>query len=200
MAPPRVELDSVGAVELAAQTVQGGGVVLLPTDTVYGLAVLPGSLEKLFAVKGRPDEVPIALLVAGADQVEELAVVDDRARELMSRHWPGALTLVLPKRDDVTLALGGEHPTVGVRCPDDPFLRELASRVGPLATTSANRHGLATPPTASDASAQLGSAVDLVVDGGPRTGSASTVVDATGDELHVLRQGSVTLGRGSQST
>jgi L-threonylcarbamoyladenylate synthase len=197
MAPLRVEVGSPQAIELAAQTLEIGGIVILPTDTVYGLAVLPGSLPKVFAVKGRPDDVPVALLVAASEQVEQLAVVDARTRELMARHWPGALTLVLPRRDGVTLDLGGVRPTVGVRCPDDAFIRALASRVGPLATTSANLHGRPTPTTAQDALDQLGEGVDLVVDGGPLEGRASTVVDATGGELRVLRQGSVEVGPGT---
>jgi L-threonylcarbamoyladenylate synthase len=193
MAPSRIEVDADDVVERAARVLEGGGVVLLPTDTVYGLAVLPTYVDRLYAAKQRPRDMPIAVLVAGPEQVHAVATVDARARALMAEHWPGALTIVL--------AGEGKRATVGVRCPDDDFVRELASRLGPLATTSANRHGCPTPATADEAVEQLGEeGLDLVVDGGPRGEVASTVVDASGDQLVVLRQGAVTLGPSTAST
>jgi L-threonylcarbamoyladenylate synthase len=114
------------------------------------------------------------------------------AVRLAARFWPGPLTLVLPRRPEAAgLALGGEADTVGVRCPDDGFVRALARRVGPVATTSANRHGQPTPATAEEAAAALTGEVAVVVDGGPRDGVPSTVVDCTGSELRVLRRGAI---------
>jgi L-threonylcarbamoyladenylate synthase len=190
MAPEQLDVRSPDAVDRTAECLSAGGLVVLPTDTVYGLAVL-GDLDQLYAAKQRPSHVPIAVLVADERQVEAFAVVDDRARRLMAEHWPGALTLVLSRKGDAST--GDASSTIGVRCPDDAFLRSLASRVGPISTTSANVHGQPTPELASEVLEQLGDVVDLVVDGGRRAGVASTVADLTGPELRVLRQGPVTL-------
>ncbi|HLK46404.1 MAG TPA: L-threonylcarbamoyladenylate synthase, partial [Acidimicrobiales bacterium] len=140
---------------------RAGGVVLLPTDTVYGLAVAtacPGAVEQLFALKGRARDVPIAVLVAGEAQAWSIASPSPAspARRLASRWWPGPLTLVVPRRPGWEVDIGGDGATVGVRCPDHDLVRELCRAVGPLATTSANRHGSATPATAPDAAAALG--------------------------------------------
>jgi L-threonylcarbamoyladenylate synthase len=111
----------------------------------------------------------------------------------MARCWPGPLTLVLARAGSArALELGGDPATVGVRCPAHDLVRRLAAEVGPMATTSANRHGEPTPPTAAGAAAALADAVDVVVDGGPCAGVPSTVVDATGPKWHVLRIGAIT--------
>lgn len=176
---------------------RAGRVVAIPTDTVYGLAVdpaAPGATARLFALKGRPADVPVAVLVSDAEQAARLAdPVPASARDLMRDHWPGPLTLVLPRRTGVDLDLGHPPTTVGIRCPDEPLVRRIAAAVGPLATTSANRHGEPTPPTAAEVAALFGDGVAVVVDGGPRPGAASTVVDCTGPEPVVLRQGRLVL-------
>lgn len=181
--------DRVGAV------LRAGGVVVLPTDTVYGLAASAADARAtatLFERKGRDASVPVAVLCADTDQALALAEhVPAAARELAARHWPGALTLVLPRRTDLGWALGEPAHTIGLRCPDHALVQAVASALGPIATTSANRHGEPTPATALEAAEQLVGPVDLVVDGGPLHGAASTVVDATSDELRVLRAGDV---------
>jgi L-threonylcarbamoyladenylate synthase len=174
---------------------RAGGVVLLPTDTVYGLAVatsVPGATARLFALKQRDPQVPIAVLVGDADQAWTIAAppVPDAARALASRWWPGALTLVVRRDPAWTVDLGGDAATVGVRCPDHDFVRAVCRTVGPLATTSANRHGQPTPTSAAEAAAGLGE-VDLIVDGGRLTGTPSTVVDCTVDPVRVLREGAI---------
>jgi tRNA threonylcarbamoyl adenosine modification protein (Sua5/YciO/YrdC/YwlC family) len=128
--------------------------------------------------------MPIAVLVADPDQAWSLVAgaVPDAARRLAARLWPGPLTLVLPA------VAGG---TIGVRCPDHDLVRRLARRVGPLPTTSANRHGAPTPPTAAEAAAALAAAPHLVIDGGPCATVASTVVDVTSAEPVVLRAGAI---------
>lgn len=185
----------VEVVDDAVAVLGGGGVVLLPTDTVYGLAVAtvrPEATAKLFAAKGRPADVPVAVLVADAAQAGGLGRVDDRAAALMEAYWPGGLTLVLPRRTDVELELGSRPDTVGVRCPDHELLRRIAAEVGPLATTSANRHGLPTPAEPGEVLEQVGpDAVDLVVDAGPCRGEPSTVVDLCGPVPELRRQGPV---------
>jgi len=135
----------------------------------------------------------LPVLVDGVQQAERLAEVDDRARSLMDRFWPGGLTIILHRLANVDIALGNGAggPTVGVRCPDHAVPRTLCAEVGPLATTSANLHGEATPPTAGEVSALFGDAIAVVVDGGRCEGSPSTVVDCTGSRPALIREGTV---------
>lgn len=197
MTVPVVSATSPEAAERAAAALRAGGVVVVPTETVYGLAALashPTATHALFERKGRQADVPIAVLCADAEQALELAEApSDAARSLAARHWPGPLTLVLPRCAHVDWALGEPATTIGVRCPDNDLVRAVARLVGPLATTSANRHGLPTPATALAAAEQLLGPVDLVVDGGELHGTPSTVVDVTGRSPRVLRQGSLVI-------
>ena len=174
-----------------------GEAVVVPTDTVYGLAVasiVPGATAKLFAIKGRPTGVALPVLVADEAQARTIAAVSPRAAELMARHWPGALTIVLPRLPDFQADLGGlDTSTVGVRVAAHPVPVALARAVGPLATTSANRHGRPTPLTAEDVVAELGVAVAVVIDGGRCDGAPSTVVSVVGDTIEVLRRGAITV-------
>ena len=170
-------------VDAAVEALRAGGAVVLPTDTVYGLAALPGHQDLLYDLKGRPASVPIAVLVADVEQAATIVRLDDRARRLADAFWPGPLTIVLaPVAGDAT---------VGVRCPAHELVRALAARVGPLPTTSANRHGQPTPRTAAEAAAALAGQPALVIDGGPCGDTASTVVDLTGEQLVVLREGAL---------
>lgn len=196
MTAPVVPADDPAAVERAAKALLGGGLVVLPTETVYGLAALasdPAATRALFARKGRGTDVPVAVLCADAGQALALAADDvpAPAAELAAAHWPGPLTMVLRRRPGLGWALGEPTDTIGLRCPAHDLVRALAARVGPLATTSANRHGMPTPSSASEAAAQLLGEVDLVLDGGMLSGTPSTVVDLTGPEPRVLRQGPV---------
>ncbi len=179
----------------AARALAEGQPVAVPTDTVYGLAVDPfraGSTDRLFAAKRRPREVNLPVLVTGVEQALELAtVVPDGALALMERFWPGPLTIVLPARPDLGADLGEDEATVGVRCPDHAIPRVLCERAGPLATTSANRHGQPTLTTAQEVAAVFGKAVPVVLDGGTCRGLPSTVVDCTGQEPKLLREGRV---------
>jgi tRNA threonylcarbamoyl adenosine modification protein (Sua5/YciO/YrdC/YwlC family) len=198
-----VPVDDARALDAAERALRGGRAIVLPTDTVYGLAALPDSapaMDELYALKDRPPSMPIAVLVASADQAIALAAgVPAPAEKLMAAFWPGPLTLVLATRDGDRGDGGDGHgggersgrPTVGVRCPDHEFVRALARRVGPLAVTSANRHGQPTPPGADEAARSLSGPVALVVDGGPCEGIASTVVDTTDPALPLLREGSI---------
>jgi tRNA threonylcarbamoyl adenosine modification protein (Sua5/YciO/YrdC/YwlC family) len=188
--------DDERGVEAAVAALEAGEAVILPTDTVYGLAValsVPGATKLLFALKDRPEGVPIAVLVASPAQAQELVEPPSPAvARVLDALWPGPLTVVLRRRADVHVDIGGDGSTVGVRCPDHALLRRLADEVGPLATTSANRHGEPTPETASAAAAALTAEVAVVIDGGPCRGIASTVVDGTDDALPVLRPGPIT--------
>ena len=179
----------------AADHLAAGRAVVVPTDTVYGLAVLaavPGASDAVFAIKGRPADVPLAVLVDSFAQAESL--VESPSAEVarvLERLWPGPLTVVLRRREGTGLELGGDGTTIGVRCPDHALVRALARRLGPLAVTSANLHGEPTPVDAATVAAVLGERVAYVVDGGRCDGTASTVVDGTTDELRVLRAGPI---------
>lgn len=193
----RVVRDDDDGREEAVRVLRAGGIVALPTDTVYGIAVsleTPGGIEALFAAKERPPDRGVMLLLADAAQAPSIGQWPVAAATLADAFWPGGLTLVVPQRPDVPLpaALTGGAPTIGLRVPDHPAPRALAASVGPLPTTSANRSGV---PEASDAAAivdQLGHAIALVLDGGPaHGGSPSTVVDCTVDPPRILREGAI---------
>jgi L-threonylcarbamoyladenylate synthase len=183
----------------AADALLAGEVVVFPTETVYGLAALPGipgATRRLFELKGRGTDVPLAVLCSDADQALALADRPDALRrDVAARLWPGPLTLVLRRRPDLGYELGEPATTIGLRCPDHPVVRALAAEVGPIATTSANLHGRPTPDTAAELAELFGDGVAVVLDGGPCIGVPSTVVDATGPAVgwRVLRQGRLTL-------
>jgi L-threonylcarbamoyladenylate synthase len=180
---PVLPWDDPHALDEASTALRGGAAVVLPTDTVYGVAALPDAIDVLFVLKGRPESTPIAILIDSREQADGLVRMSSRARRLASALWPGPLTIVLPRLDG--------SGTLGVRCPDHAFTRALAANVGPMAVTSANRHGEPTPATATEAAASLRGDVALVVDGGRLDGTASTVVDATGTDLTILREGPI---------
>jgi L-threonylcarbamoyladenylate synthase len=183
------------AVDLAVEALSGGDIIGLPTDTVYGLAADPfhtGASDRLFRVKARPRDVSLPVLVAGEEQALELCTaVLPVARRLMERFWPGPLTLVLPRRPDLGADLGDEDATIGVRCPAHAVPLAICRRVGAIATTSANRHGEAALTTAQDVARSLGAEVALVLDAGTCDGPSSTVVDCTGEDPKMLREGPV---------
>ena len=184
----------------AIDALRGGGIVALPTDTVYGIAVAldtPGGIEALFAAKHRPPERGIALLLADAAQAPTIGQWPAAAATLAASFWPGGLTIVVRRRSDVELpaALTGGAPTIGLRVPDHPAPRALAAAVGPLPTTSANRSGEPEAQEAVEIVAQLGDAIELVLDGGPaRGGPASTVVDCSVDPPRITRHGAISDG------
>lgn len=175
-----------------------GDPVVVPTDTVYGVAALPsvpGATARLYALKDRRPEVPLAVLVGDLAALDAVALdVPPAARRLVEEHWPGALTVVVRRRPELAgWDLGGDPATIGVRCPAGALVRAVAARVGPIATTSANRSGEPTPVEAAAAAASLTGPVGVVADGGRLAGTASTVVDVTQAPWAVLRQGAVTV-------
>jgi len=204
-ATPRRAIDGPEGRAAAIEALRGGAIVALPTDTVYGLAVAPdapGGLERLFAAKGRPPDRAVPLLLADAGQAAEVGELGAAARALAAALWPGGLTLVIPRRADrplpLALTAGAEPPlaTVGVRVPDHGAPRELARALGPLPTTSANRSGEPEARDADEIAARLGSAVELILDGGPAPGGPpSTVVDVTAEVPRILRHGAIPAAR-----
>jgi L-threonylcarbamoyladenylate synthase len=177
----------------AGQELRGGGVALIPTDTVYGLAAAAddtAAVASMFAMKQRSVDVQVAVLVADVEQARQFVDLGPIGEALAERYWPGPLTIVAPRHVAGSLAAGDDE-TLGVRCPDDAVARALAADVGPIAATSANLHGKATPTRAAEA-AQLFPGVRIVLDDGPRPGSASTVVSVVEGNPVVLREGPVT--------
>lgn len=197
----RVVADDPAGRAVAIDVLRAGGVVALPTDTVYGIGVAlgtPGGVERLFRVKRRPPDKGIMLLLESADQAGAIGAMTPAAAALAGACWPGGLTVLVPLRDGVNVpaALTSGTRTIGLRVPDHDAPRALARAVGPLPTTSANVSGLPEAPDAPAILAQLGDVIDLVLDGGrAHGGPASTVVDCTGERPVVVREGAVPLGR-----
>lgn len=193
----RIVRDDADGRAAAVEILRSGGIVALPTDTVYGIAVsldTPGGIERLFHVKHRPPDKGIALLLESVAQASTIGVMGAAARQLASACWPGGLTLVVPRRTGDTLpeVLTGGAPTIGLRVADHEAPRALAAAVGPLPTTSANVSGQAEASDAAGILEQLGDSVDLILDGGPaRGGPASTVVDCSGEQPRVVREGAI---------
>jgi tRNA threonylcarbamoyl adenosine modification protein (Sua5/YciO/YrdC/YwlC family) len=182
------------AVDAAAPLLRSGEALVVPTDTVYGLAALPrdaAATARLFELKGRGSATPVAVLCADLAQALTLVAteVSPEVEAVGGRWWPGPLTLVAWRGQGDHLHLGGPTDTIGLRVPDHDFMRALAAAVGPIAVTSANRHGQPTPAGALAAAASLTGDVALVVDGGPLDGVASTVIDTTTTPWTVLRDG-----------
>jgi L-threonylcarbamoyladenylate synthase len=169
----------------AAQLIRAGGVIAFPTDTVYGLGAAADdeiATKRVYRIKGRPVGLPLILMVAAESQLEGWVHVDSRTEALIRRWWPGPLTLILHTTS------GG---TLGVRIPKHRVALELLRAAGPLMTTSANLHGKDPAMTAEAAAALPG--IAAVLDGGTAPGGmASTVLDLTGPEAHVLREGAIT--------
>lgn len=187
------------AIAFAAELLRAGRLVAVPTETVYGLAARADSAEavaSIYRAKGRPDFNPLIVHVPSLAAAEALAVVDRRAHALAKAFWPGPLTLVLPLRSGsgITPAVTAGLPTVALRCPDHPVMQAVLTETGaPLAAPSANRSGAVSPTTARHVASSLGTAVDLVLDGGAtRAGIESTIVALRPNGWAVLRPGPVT--------
>jgi L-threonylcarbamoyladenylate synthase len=184
-----------GAILQAAEVLRRGGLVAFPTDTVYGVGApvfAAEAVSRLYTLKGRPLEKAIAVLVGDPSDVAGLAVsLPPEAARLAAAFWPGALTLVVPKRAHVPEEVSS-HGTVGVRMPDHPVPLALLKVTGPLATTSANWSGEPSAVTAKQVLAALDGRVDLVLDGGRSPGGmSSTVLDCTASPPRILRQGPI---------
>ena len=195
--PTSTDEETEAAVEAAAAAVRRGELVVIPTDTVYGIAADAFShdaVRDLLDAKGRGRDMPPPVLVSAVTTLDALAVgVPAWARKLVEEFWPGPLTLVLRQQSSLMWDLGDTRGTVAVRMPDDPLALAVLERTGPLAVSSANTTGRPAALDADAAEQMLGESVAVIVDGGPsRGGEASTIVDATA-EGRVLRLGALSL-------
>lgn len=184
------------AIPKAATGVREGKLVVLPTDTLYGIgadAFSPDAVRALLAAKGRGSDMPPPVLVPDTRTIDGLATeVPEYARALVEEFWPGALTVVLKAQPSLMWDLGDTGGTVALRMPDDPVAIALLTEVGPMAVSSANRTGHPASRTVVEAASQLGASVEFYLDGGPVTGGlASTIVDCTRDEPVFLRVGAL---------
>jgi L-threonylcarbamoyladenylate synthase len=191
-----LHVDDADALAAATDALLGGDVVVIPTDTVYGLAAVPtnaDAVHKVFLAKDRPTQFNLPVLAATLDQVRQLGVsLTDESASLASRWWPGPLTMAFGFSDAL------ERPTwlsgrdeVAVRIPDHSFVRALLRRTGVLLVTSANRHGSATPPSAEDAAGHLAAHVSVIIDGGTLASTPSTLVNVHATPCVVEREGAI---------
>jgi L-threonylcarbamoyladenylate synthase len=192
-----LHVDQDGWLKPALATLERGGLVAFPTDTVYGLGVnatLEESVRQLFEVKERDLSKPIPLLLGSAEALSEIALdISQMAERFAHNFWPGPLTMVVRRRPELAY-LGGEQETVGVRVPDHRVALTLLAGIGPLAVTSANLSGEPNTRTAQETYGQLSGRIDLIIDGGETPGGmSSTVVDCTGDHPVILREGPITM-------
>jgi tRNA threonylcarbamoyl adenosine modification protein (Sua5/YciO/YrdC/YwlC family) len=195
-----VESDLLTGMRLARAALRRGELVVIPTDTVYGIAAdafSPAAVQRLLDAKGRTRQSPPPVLVPSVETLEALAAaVPDAVRKLVDAFWPGGLTIVLTAQPSLAWDLGDTDGTVAVRMPDNRIALELLSETGPLAVSSANLTGQPAATTAVDAEAMLGDSVEVYLDGGESTSVSSTIVDATrliapGGTVTILREGAI---------
>jgi L-threonylcarbamoyladenylate synthase len=183
----------------ASKAIRAGNLVVLPTDTVYGVGADASAAEAVAAVlaaKGRGREMPLPVLVLSPQTVDDVAAdVPAYARDLIEAFWPGPLTLVLPAQSSLMWDLGDTNGTVALRMPQNDTALKLLAEVGPMAVTSANVLGQPPATTVLDAATQFGSAVSVYLDTGPSTGLASTILDCTHASPNILRAGAVSAGQ-----
>jgi len=189
--------DKHDAISHALDILNRGGLVAFPTDTVYGVGALAfdaTAVESIYIAKDRPVEKAIPILIGGPEDLDKVtADIPPIAVKLAARFWPGPLTLVVPKHPNLPDVVSAA-PTVGVRVPDHPVARALLRAAGPMAVTSANLSGEASPRTAEEVSCQLNGRIPLILDGGETPGGIpSTVVNCLGTEPVILREGPVTM-------
>ena len=188
---------NIEGIKEAAEVIKSGGIVVFPTETVYGLganALDPSAVKKIFEAKGRPQDNPLIVHISDLSELEALAVRTDVGDALASAFWPGPMTLVLKKRPSVSDQVTAGLSTVAVRLPSNRYARMLISASGvPIAAPSANLSGSPSPTTAARVLSDLNGKVPIILDGGSSDiGLESTVIDATGETATILRPGGVT--------
>jgi L-threonylcarbamoyladenylate synthase len=187
----------MGSIDEAVAALRAGELVVYPTETFYGIAADPFSaraIERLFAVKGRDPQNPIALIASDTAMAFRVAErITEKTRRLARAFWPGPLTLVLPAREEIPRAMVGPNGGVGVRVSPHPIARAICERIGgPITATSANLSGAPPARSLAQARSALGARISVYLDGGELRGvSPSTVVDCSGDAIRVIRAGAI---------
>jgi L-threonylcarbamoyladenylate synthase len=181
----------------ALAVLQAGSLVAFPTDTVYGVGALAfdgKAVESIYAAKDRPVEKAIPILISDVTELEKVGIgIPENAWKVASRFWPGPLTILVPKRPELPESVSATT-TVGVRVPDHEVAQALLRAAGPMAVTSANISGAQSPVSAEEVREQLGGRIPLIIDGDQTPGGVpSTLVDCTGPELKILREGPISL-------
>lgn len=184
------------AIEWTAEQIASGGVVAIPTDTVYGIAASlghPEALDRIYDIKGRDEAMPLPVLVSSVQALSHLVTIDDRVASLLDAFWPGPLTVVLPAATHMPARVLGPGNTVGVRLPNHPIAIEVIEKAGgSVACTSANRSGEPPARTAYEVAESIGADLDLILDSGASPGGvASTVVAIDGITLRFIREGAI---------
>lgn len=193
----KTEIIPASEIQTALEILRSGGIVAFPTDTVYGLGALAlnnDAIESIYSAKDRPIEKAIPILIGDLSDLDQVADnIPDMALRFTHRFWPGPLTCIIPKKQTLPLAVSATA-TVAVRIPDHPDARTLLRAAGPMAVTSANISGQPSPSTAQEVWDQLNGRIPLILDGGKTKGGIpSTLVDCTGEEPVILREGPITL-------
>jgi L-threonylcarbamoyladenylate synthase len=196
-ATPKIFKPTPEVISRAADIIKNGGLVAFPTETVYGLgtnALDESAVRKIYEAKGRPSDNPLILHVSDMREASRYASINDVAETLMEHFWPGPLTIVLYALDNVPLSARGGLDTVALRAPLNFIALDLIRKCGvPIAAPSANRSGRPSPTSAGAVWDDLGNNVDMIIDGGSTAiGVESTVIDATGENISILRPGGVT--------
>lgn len=188
---------TINQLDLAKQCLEDGGIIAFPTDTVYGIACRSDRKElqeRLKYVKGRPEEKPFPIVVGSIEQCQKIAVVDEKIKKIMTTCWPGPLTLILNRQEEMDDWVTNGQKTIAVRMFDENGISQMIQQLNvPLFLTSAN---LSDEPVCQDGEEvlqRLGNRIDLIVDGSHRKGKASTILDCTQEELKILREGPISL-------
>lgn len=187
-------------VEKAVSVLRSGGIIAMPTDTLYALTAAAGdasAVRRVFDIKGREEGKPLPLFVSSLEMAERIAIFSQPARRLASQFWPGQLTIVVSKRQNYDSEALAGSPTIGLRVPDNEIaLAVVAGLDAPVTGTSANLSGGPDPASAEDVRSQIGDRIDLILDTGPCDhGVVSTIVDCSSNEAVILRQGTVSSDR-----
>jgi L-threonylcarbamoyladenylate synthase len=191
-----IPIDHPEAINKAADVLINNGVIAFPTDTVYGIACLafnPNAIERIFSIKGRDSNKALPILIGSLEQLDLIALpINIKTYKLVKKFWPGALTIIVMRKPTLPKNLS-PYPTVGVRMPKHTWLIKFIEKVGPLATTSANLSGQIEAHNAMEVAETLNQKIDLIIDGGQSPSALpSTVVDCSGPEIKILREGPIT--------
>ena len=190
-----ISINQPKAITEAAEVLMNDGVIAIPTDTVYGIACLAfnsKAIDRIFSIKGRDSTKALPILIGSFEQLEQIAQpINKNAKKLVTIFWPGALTIVVLRKHTLPENLSS-YPTVGIRMPKHPWLINLIKKVGPLAATSANLSGHPEARSAQEVAEALNRKIDLIIDGGQSALTlSSTVVDCSGTEIKILREGPI---------